>query len=308
MKILDLLILIVLFVLLGIGIYFLWTNLPLPAEPVSFEEYKVNLKEIRNFSKFQFYPNMRYRNEIISYSISESCDEAKKKDVERAFNFIAEKTVLKFYNKARGEIDVLCSNITPKPEERGHFVAGEGGPSEIINTTNYAVILSGKVSLYRRFRECVKPIIAIHEILHALGFDHNSNSNSIMYPVAECGQEFDNYIIDEINRLYSVDSAQDLVIEKISAKKSGSYLNFEITVGNFGLKDSDSSSLLVSTNGEEIREFELNKTEIGTRKILQVENLKIPRNTNILNFEVLSNERELNLTNNKVEIGIGEKQ
>ena len=33
--------------------------------------------------------------------------------------------------------------------EEGFFVAGEGGPSEVINTSLYGVIFKGKVSFFR---------------------------------------------------------------------------------------------------------------------------------------------------------------
>ena len=112
-----------------------------------------------------------------------------------------------------------CSDITPEPTQKDHFVAGEGGPTLVINTTVYAIILEGKIALYRH-EICDEPQIALHELLHALGFDHNSNSKSIMYPITNCAQELDDYIVQTINQLYSVPSRGDLLIEEIDANKS----------------------------------------------------------------------------------------
>ena len=306
MKLLDVFILLLLVILLGLGLYVLWLNLP--GEFVQYEEFNLDTKTNIYSNSAQFYPNMRYPGDIIKYGISNSCDSAKKRDVERAFSFISERTILKFQSSDKGEIQVLCTDISPKPEETGHFIAGEGGPSEIINTSNYAVILSGKVSLYRRTNECVKPNIAIHEILHALGFDHNSNPQSIMYPITECGQELDAYIVNEIKRLYSIKSAPDLAIEKLVAEKNGPYLNFEVFIGNIGLKDSESSSLVLYAGEVLIKEFALNNTEIGSSKRLKVENLRIPRKSETLIFKILSFEKELNGDNNKAEVSVVEQE
>jgi len=314
MRIIDGLILVVLLCLLGIGIYFIWLNLP--AEPVKYERFYLNYSANTSedivvdsyYNLSQFYPNMRYKDRVISYEISGSCDIAKRKDAERAFSFLREKTVLDFIpamNDEKGEISVLCSNVSPKPEEEGHFVAGEGGPSEIINTSKYAVILSGKVSLYRRTSECVRPNIAIHEILHALGFDHNNNPNSVMYPVTECEQELDNYIINEINKIYRTESASDLAVERVDAVKSGRYLSFEIVIGNFGLQNSKYAKLVI-LDEEVVKEFDLGEIEIGTRKILNVENLRISRNSKSLIFDVKTNEKELDKKNNVAEVRIME--
>ena len=301
MKFLDILILLLLLTLLGGAVYLLWLNMP--SKSVEYEDFLLNVSEHVYSEGIQFYPNMRYRDRAINYGISSNCDAGRKSDAEKAFLFISENTILSFYNAGDGnaEIKVLCSDVSPKPEEKGHFVAGEGGPSEIINTTNYAVILSGKVSLFRR-NDCDKPNVAIHEILHALGFNHEDNQKSIMYPLTKCDQEMSNSIINEINRIYKTDSLTDLAIEKVSANKTSVYLNFDISIANLGLKDSDSSKLIVYAGKEIIKDYELEEIDIGTRKVLTVVNLRIPRDTGSISFEVTSSEKELDLTNNNVEM------
>ena len=304
MKALDVIILLFFFLVLALGIALLWINIPgLPGQSLKEKEFNSN-KEIMNeySNNIQFYSNMRYKDRKITYTISNSCDAAKKKDVERAFAFLAERTILNFRESPDGEISILCSDISPKPEEKGHFVAGEGGPSEIINTTRFAVILSGKVSLYRRTSECARPNVAIHEILHALGFDHNKNPKSIMYAVTDCDQTLDANIIEEINDLYKTESAPDLMIEKVKASQRGRYLNFEITIGNLGLQDSEGSNLAVYADSTEVKSFTLSQIEIGTRKILTVDNLRVPLSFEIANFEVKTSEKEIDKNNNIVEL------
>ncbi len=283
--------------LLGIAIYLLYINWP--SDPL-YEEFLLNKTQGAGSGEIQFYANMRYMDRKISYTLSNSCDAGKKLDAERAFSIISEKTILEFNRVSTGgEIEVLCSDVGPEPEEKGHFVAGEGGPSEIINTSMFAVIFSGKVSLFRK-NECMDPNVAIHEILHALGFDHNNNGDSIMYPVTKCEQQIDNYIIDEINRIYKIDSVPDLVIEKITARKVGRYLSFEIDTANFGLHNSNGSVLDIYVGSELVREFDLGDIEVGLRKILTVENLKVPQDAEVLLFEIKTSEDEIDKENNKV--------
>src|SRR3989344_7859555 len=178
---------------------------------------------------YQFYPEMRFSSNKISYSIADKCDFERKNDVIAAFNILDEKTVIDFYESDKGNIQVLCSEIPPEPEQEGHFIAGEGGPSKIINATKFSIIEEGKISLYRE-EKCDEPLVAIHEILHALGFDHNNNKNSVLYPVTSCREKIDDYIVDEINRLYSIQSLPDMAIERASVKKKGAYMDFSMTI------------------------------------------------------------------------------
>ncbi|MEK6843859.1 MAG: matrixin family metalloprotease [Nanoarchaeota archaeon] len=303
MKFFDFIITILLLALLGLSMYLLWFNIP--GKSIQFEEYFFNATaESIPPQHVQFYPNMRFRSKNINYSISDQCDAGKLEEIEEGFSFISDKTILKFSKvKNDGEIKVFCSDISPTPEEEGHFVAGEGGPSEIIDVENYAVIFSGKISLFRK-SSCQKPNIAIHEILHALGFDHNNNQRSIMYPITDCSQTLDQYIIDEINKLYSIKELPDLTVERISAEKSGVYLKFKITIANLGLKDSSNSVLSIYAGDELIKEFDLESFDIGARKILSVDNLRVSRNSNSITFEIKSSDNDLNKENNVVNLAL----
>jgi hypothetical protein len=299
MRIVDLLIFVLLIVLLGIGVY-LWMGFPF--KTIEYSRFSANISAPEK--SVQFFPSMRYEDREISYYIEERCDMEKSKDARDAFSILSDKTILSFYEVGQEpEIRIFCSEIAPEPEEEGHFVAGEGGPSEVINASIYSVIFSGKVSLFRA-DDCIEPQIAVHEILHALGFDHNNNKNSIMYPITSCEQIIDEYIIEEINSLYRVNSAPDLLIESVNANKSGRYLNFDITVANLGLKRSMDSSLRIFSNGGEVKNFDLGELEVGTRKVLSVQNLRLGWRGDEISFAVETDEDEISNENNAVKLTI----
>jgi len=208
-------------------------------------EFSLNESEGRLSQGVQFYPNMRYPEKRIAYSLDINCNAEKKGDVLEAFYVISSETNLEFYESSSEKgITILCSNVSPKPEQKNYFIAGEGGPTEIVNASKYYIIFASQVSLYRS-EKCDNPIVAIHEILHALGFDHTNEKNSIMYPVSDCSQKIDESIKEEINKIYSVPSIPDLAIVELNANKTGRLLNFEISIDNYGLASSDNVSLKV---------------------------------------------------------------
>lgn len=304
MKFMDFIIMLFLFLLLGFGLYILWMNLP--SEPTAFESYSSNETNSLPIISKQFYPNMRFEDKQITYSIGSACSNIKKENIEEALAILSDNTVLRFsITTISPGIKFLCSDIAPTDEEKRHFVAGEGGPTEIINTTKYSVILSSRVSLYRD-EICDEPKVSLHEILHALGFDHSSNKMSIMYPVTDCSQQLDDSIVEDINKIYSVDSLIDLSIERVTANTTGRYLNFEITVANLGLKKSDSPVLNVYGDDNLIKEFDIDEIDIGTRKFLSVENLRTSTNIQSVKFSIKdkSDSQELSLDNNVIILSV----
>lgn len=309
MKALDIIALVLLAVALGFGGYLMWLNFPSGSE--SYQPYNANLSAYSAEPVFinvsnqitQFYPNMRYSDKKISYRLESACAEEKFSDIQKAFEILSERTILEFYQSIETpEIKVFCSEIVPEAEEKGHFIAGEGGPSEIINTTRFAVVLTGKIALYKE-RKCDEPKVAIHEILHALGFDHYNNEASILYPATNCEQQIDSEIIEIINKLYAVDSLPDLVIESIEADREGRYLNFNANVSNIGLIKSHNVQLNLLVNGEKIENFTLEDLDVGEKKILSVENARIPTRINSIVFIVESKDiGELSFENNRADI------
>jgi len=267
--------LIFLFILLGVSLYLLYLNWP--REPIEYEFVNGAEEEeiIEYSSSKQFYDNMRFTDKIIGYKIANECGSEKVSEIEEAFGILESRTVLDFRRDSLiPEITIFCSDIAPEPENEGYFVAGEGGPTEVINTTLYGIILSGKVSFFREDK-CDEPKVAIHEILHVLGFDHNDNPDSILFPTLDCDQTIDDSIIADINSLYSVESLADLKVIDIDVAKSGRYLNFEISVLNQGLQDVDGVSLRVYSNDKFIKEFDLGEIDIGVTKFLEVTNLNL---------------------------------
>ncbi len=290
-------VLMVLFLILLIGIliaasYFLYLNLPgavqelRPTNGIGDEDIGQGVYDTGNYSQStQFYENMRFADREITYNIDSKCDDLKIEKINDAFNTLDEKTVLSFSSSNNGQIQVYCSDDAPEPKEKGHFVAGEGGPTEVINTSLYGVILAGQMSLFKDDK-CDDAHIALHELLHVLGFDHNDNPNSILYPTLDCKQEIDSYIIEEISRLYQKPGFADLKIVEVDASKSGRYLNFEIKVVNQGLVDVSGAKLRVYGDGkvimfqdpvskEKFDYLDLEELEVGTTKRLEVSNAKM---------------------------------
>lgn len=297
MKVFDFFILVVLFLLLISGGYLLYLHYT--AEDVALEEFRAQIGTELPRSSNQFYSNMRYPSSEISYSLSQSCSVKRRADFLRGVEYLEERTILDFYEVSRdAEISVVCSNLAPRPDEEGHFIAGEGGPSFIINSSKYSVITSGRIALYRP-ETCEESKIAVHEMLHALGFDHNGNEESIMFPITNCDQELDQEIIDEIRRLYSEPSVGDLLIENIVANITGRYLNFDITVANVGLRDITDSGLYIYVGGEVVEQFELKDIDLGAKRHLSVTNLRVPRGTQNVRFLVRTSEPELTTANNE---------
>lgn len=300
----------ILLIALGLGSYMFYTLADERYNQQSIErEFTASpeneLEKISNES-VQFYPNMRFSEREITYEVEDACSEKQKEDVIRAFNILDELTILDFSeNPQDGKIRILCSNIAPKPEQKNHFVAGEGGPTKIINASRFYVIEEAEISLFRQER-CEKPNIALHEILHGLGFDHTSNKESIMYPVTDCEQEVTSDIISEISELYLIPSRADLTITKLSANTTGRYLNFGIWIENQGLKDVNNATLLLRSGNEQVGEFSLNEIFTGRRVIFTVNNIRLPRNSEGIVFEVKAEneEQELNIENNKVSFSL----
>lgn len=301
MKVLDFIILFMLFALLVAGMYLLWLNFP--TAPTEFERYTNNLSlDLPNKSS-QFHPNMRYPSRIITYFVSKNCSTKKTNDFLNAVSFLEERTILIFRESETPDILVTCSNVAPAPNEEGHFVAGEGGPSVIVNSTRFAVIMLGKIGLYRP-ETCDTPQVATHELLHALGFDHNNNASSIMYPVTNCNQVLDDYIIKEIKDLYTIPSEGDLVIESVKANRTGRYLNFEAVIANYGLKKITQSTLQVVIKDSIVKEFDVGALDIGSKKSLTISNLRVPSDSNRISLVIESSDPEIDRNNNLAEIKI----
>lgn len=283
---------VILLTVIGYAGYYLYQNFP--REAIQLTGQKVPEITVDNtIPSKQFYENMRFPDRKINYHISEACSETKTNYMKQALDTIESRTLLSFNPTSKEEsvLNILCSDVSPQAEEQNHFVAGEGGPSRVLNSTLYSVILEGKVALYRE-GNCNNANVAIHELLHALGFDHNNNPKSILYPTLKCDQTIDEEIIDSINELYSVESNPDLMFAELDASKAGVYLNFHMEVLNRGLKKADNVKVSIYADDKFVDEFELNSISIGAKKIIDVENLKVPLNVATIEF-IIDPENEI---------------
>ncbi len=246
---------------------------------------------IEDNSTFQFYPEMRFPNDSISYKILEDCDMRKTKDMEKAFEFLENETILSFYPVESGEeITVHCQD---KQIVNGSFyIAGEGGPTKVINSGRFNVIFSGEILLLKD-SECKTPNIQIHELLHVLGFEHSDNENNIMFPISRCNQDIGEDIILLINNLYSHPNKQDLVFGNASLNLQGNYLNLNFSVKNQGLNDSKEEVIYLYADNDLIKEFKIPNLKIG-------ESIEI-RSTNIYIQKLKLNEFKLEIPNSTIE-------
>ncbi|MBI2629181.1 matrixin family metalloprotease [Candidatus Pacearchaeota archaeon] len=252
-----------------------------------------------------FYENMRFSSKNISYSLASDCDDEKNNDARLAFEIISNKTILNFNEISKdGQISVACNRESVVTSEfADYFIAGEGGPSVIINTSEYRVILNGTILLYRD-NECNYPVIAVHEIFHVLGFRHSLNEKSIMYNFSRCDQEIGGEITGKVNELYKDPSLPDLFFRDINATKIDRYLTFEAQILNGGLSSSKNISFSIYANSERVATYELGSLDIGAGKIIKVDNLIIPGNTKNLTFIIDEGNliSEIDKKNNKKEL------
>ena len=127
-----------------------------------------------------------------------------------------------------------------------------------------------------------------------------------MFPVTNCKQTLDKEIVEEINKLYSPPSLADLAIEKIEANKTGRYLNFELMIGNSGLKKLNSATIEIIVEDEIIKTFTIGEVDIGAKRRLTVSNLRLPRNADEIKFSAKTSEPEITKENNEAIIKIFE--
>ncbi|HLA23424.1 MAG TPA: matrixin family metalloprotease [Candidatus Nanoarchaeia archaeon] len=287
-----------LIVLVLLGTYWF---LPLGEIDFSPYVYKGNSNiSVGNFSDAeQFYDNMRYQKKVISYSIND-CPLSKQDEMERAFEIVSNLTVLEFYSVNSGEeISVTCDSKTRFDEEK-RFIAGEGGPSKIIQSGDFNVILNGDILLIRESK-CPRPNIAIHELFHALGYNHSENPGSVMYSVTNCEQEVEDDLIKSVNEIYSFPSNPDLVFENVSATMNGKYLDANMTIKNIGLIDSNAGKVVIYADEKQIHEVELSVMGVGRGFTISVWNVYVPKiSISEIKFAIVYNQEELQKNNNKI--------
>lgn len=291
----------ILIALIGVVAYLSYlasVNFYLP--PKSFEIKYVEKESLGfNDSLKQFYPNMRFKSSIISYYFGSECPQEKVTNMNKAFRYLENKTgMLKFNEQNPGDVEIRCGE---QYEKEGLFVAGEGGPVTILNGTLFSVILTGQILLL--YSESCSYNVELHELLHVLGFDHSSDPRSIMYSVSSCNQILSSDYINEIIRLYGVESLPDLYFSDVRALKRGIYLNLNMTVKNQGLDRSKEVDVSLKKDDKILDSFNLRSIDIGEGKIFTVENFRIPLGTRNIKL-VIGDGRELDMDNNIAELNL----
>lgn len=250
-----------------------------------------------NFDQeMQFYKNMRFPQENISYRIDD-CTLQKKDEMLRAFDLISNMTILEFYPVLKNE-EITVSCDSKNRIEEGMFIAGEGGPTNVTQTKNFNVISKGNIILIKESK-CPKPNVATHELLHVLGFNHSENSNNIMYPVTNCKQTLGD-IPGLINEIYSIESYPDLEIGEVIASIEGKYLDMNISIRNNGLKKSPATEMIISSEDTIIKRILIQPLEVGYGMQVTFENVWVPKiNIEELEFLIDTGFNELDKNNNK---------
>ncbi len=301
--------LILVFTLINLIVYFVFSlGYFQPLKIFQAQEQKLEIKN-STYTVPQFYPNMKFNHNEITYTIEQICPEKTRQRVLSAFIELSNQTnnLIKFIpTNNQPDIEVICSENSTESISEEYFVAGEGGAKEIVFTGKYSVISNGTIYLYenKETKECDWPNVEIHELLHVFGFDHSTDSESLMYPyLTSCEQKLDKDILDNLIEIYSQENLPDLYFQNVSATQKGKYLSFNATIKNIGLTPAKSVNLSVFENGKQIDTIELEDVSYGAGIKITIENLRL-REFNAEKIElVIDSEnkiKELDKSNNQL--------
>jgi len=120
-----------------------------------------------------------------------------------------------------------------------------------------------------------------------------------MYNISECSQTIGEEIPQEIKRLYSTPTQEDLVIESATATMNGKYFDTNVSIRNQGLKKSKESILKISIDKRQLKEIKIPELDIGYGTFIELKNIWIPEiSINQIEYNLDYNETELDKKNN----------
>jgi hypothetical protein len=251
----------------------------------------------------QFYENMRFSSTSISYKIAPDCTLSKKASMEQAFEILENETILDFYPVSFGEEILIQCDSTAKIDG-GMFIAGEGGPTNITVAGDLNIISSGKILLLRE-PKCTRPNVALHELLHVLGFDHSDNEDNIMFEITKCKQTIGEDIPGFINEIYAISPLPDLTFEDAEGYMTGKYLNSNLSVRNQGIMDSPDSVILLYADDKLVKEIALESLGVGYGTKISLYNIWVNKiGIDTIKFVINSSFEEMSTSNNEIVLSL----
>ena len=268
------------------ALYLLYENFPRAPEPLNIDIKNNPSSAIpgENSPANQFYTNMRFNHNFITYKINSDCDNEVRVRMKLAFSELLINGANRISFKettSNPDIEISCTPDSNEISEKNYFIAGEGGAKEIIPTGRFHIIESGIIYFFdenKKSLKCDYPNIELHELMHVLGFDHSEDKNSLMFPFLEsCDQRLDKSIIDELNRLYSQENLPELFFQDISSVKKGKYLDYNLTIKNSGSIASKNVTLTILDNEQIVDTHNIGPISYGAGITLSTTNLRLKR-------------------------------
>ena len=129
-----------------------------------------------------------------------------------------------------------------------------------------------------------------------------------MYNFTKCTQIIGDDTVQLINDVYSLESRADLVFEaeNTSALMHSRYLDLNMTIKNYGLKDASESTVKVMVDDEEIKEIAVGEITIGNGKVITIQNIWVSeRSPEKIDLVIDAGFEELSKENNIISFNVG---